>query len=245
MEQPAGPLRTRCDYYLPSTAQTVAWGYIDPKRVAQLTVPDGATVAINTITSGGLECMPCSEDDGEDWEHPIEMRRIFETVVQDRIGVHILTGPVHVSGAEPGDVLRIDILEVALRANWAWTISRPYGGALGLREPSHLRHTRLDAAAGVARPAWGGELDMQPFFGVMATAPPAAFGRQSSIPPRNEFGGNLDCRELVEGTTLYLPVHVVGAGFVCGDGHARQGGATFGAGQGSGVGVAVPGAWAV
>ncbi|EOD27517.1 hypothetical protein EMIHUDRAFT_457156 [Emiliania huxleyi CCMP1516] len=107
---------------------------------------------------------------------------------------------------------------------WAWTISRPYGGALEWRVPPHLRHTRLDARAGVARPPWGGELDLRPFFGVMATAPPVGFGRQqSSIPPRNEFGGNLDCKELVAGSTLYLPVHVAGAMFVVGDGHARQG----------------------
>ena len=220
------PLQTSCDYYLPCNAASVAWGYIDPNRPVQLIVADGATVAVDTITSGGPMCMPCETSDavaGPAWCSPPEMAQIHERVVPDRIGVHILTGPVHVRGARPGDVLQIDILEVALRANWAWTISRPYGGALELGAPPHLRHTRLDGERGVARPPWGGELDLRPFFGVLATAPPVAFGRQSSIPPRNEFGGNLDCKELVAGTTLYLPVHVEGAQFVCGDGHARQG----------------------
>ena len=171
-------------------------------------------------------CVPCDATDavdGPEWVTPPEMLDIHAQVVPDRIGVHILTGPVHVRGAQPGDALAVDILEVALLANWAWTIARPYGGALELTEGAHLRHTRLDGPKGVARPPWGGELDLRPFFGVLATSPPAEFGRQSSIPPRNEYGGNLDCKELVAGTTLYLPVHTDGAGFVCGDGHARQG----------------------
>ena len=224
---PAGhPLRTRCDYYLPANPASVAWGYIDPKRAVQLIVPDGATVAVDTVTSGGPMCVPCDATDavdGPEWVTPPEMLDIHAQVVPDRIGVHILTGPVHVRGAQPGDALAVDILEVALRANWAWTIARPYGGALELTEGAHLRHTRLDGPKGVARPPWGGELDLRPFFGVLATSPPAEFGRQSSIPPRNEYGGNLDCKELVAGTTLYLPVHTDGADFVCGDGHARQG----------------------
>ena len=151
-------------------------------------------------------------------------------------------------GAEPGDVLRVDILTVELRSNWAWTAARPYGGILGINWPApcHLRHTRLDrtmgggdggragggtggggsgggGGGGTAFPSWGGQLPCAPFFGVMGVAPPAAVGRVSSIPPKDEFGGNIDLKELVAGTTLWLPVNVAGALLFVGDGHARQG----------------------
>mmetsp|Transcript_5268 Transcript_5268/g.16970 ORF Transcript_5268/g.16970 Transcript_5268/m.16970 type:complete len:358 (-) Transcript_5268:376-1449(-) len=189
---PSHPLQSQCDFYLAARPESVAWGYIDPKRGAQLVVSDGATVAIDTVTSGGPACLPCDEDGGgsagggggSSWQTPSALHEIHLRVQQDRIGVHVLTGPVFVRGAAPGDVLRVDVLEVALLADWAWTMSRPYGGALEWRQPPHLRHTRLDAKAGVARPPWGGELDLRPFFGVMATAPPVGFGRQLSIARR-------------------------------------------------------------
>ena len=74
----------------------------------------------------------------------------------------------------------------------------------------------------VGRMSWGAEIPLKPFFGIMAVAPPKAWGPLSSQPPRKN-GGNIDNKELVAGTTLYLPIHVDGALFSCGDGHGAQG----------------------
>ena len=102
----------------------------------------------------------------------------------------------------------MDILAVELRSNWAWTAVRPYGGGLPAAQPAHLRHTVLDAdwtqpGAGWALPPWGGRLPLAPFFGVIGVAPLPELGRQSSIPPRDGHGGNVDLKELVAGTTLW------------------------------------------
>jgi acetamidase/formamidase len=136
---------------------------------------------------------------------------------------HILTGPVAVRGAMPGDVLQVDILEVALRQDWGFNYHGPLKGTLPDDFPDAY-HTiiPLDAARGTARLPWGLELPLSPFFGVMGVAPPQNWGRISTIEPR-AFGGNLDNKELVAGTTLYLPVFAKGALFSCGDGHGAQG----------------------
>ena len=180
-------------------------------------MPNGGIANLPT-----LGCLPCDEAP----HTPPELFEISKNVVQGE-GPHVLTGPVAVSGAQPGDVLVIDILQVVLRANWGWTFSKPFGGALGMAAPTHLRHTHLTPAkggrAGIGRPCWGGQVRLAPFFGILGTAPPRSLGRQGSIPPRNEYGGNLDCKELTAGTTVYLPVNVPGAMLFVGDGHARQG----------------------
>ena len=225
-------------YHLGCSPATVCWGYMDPAVPPRLSVPDGARVLVDCV-NGGPEVIPTEpprEGLGQpEWLIPSELAEIHEQVTERVNPGHILTGPVFVEGAEPGDVLRIDIEAVDLRTNWAWTASRPYGGAFADTEPAHLRHTLLapptsaaEPGAGWAFPAWGGRLDLQPFFGVIGVAPPPEIGRQSSIPPRNGHGGNLDCKELIAGTTLFLPVNVPGALLFVGDGHARQGdGANF------------------
>jgi acetamidase/formamidase len=226
------PLSTACDYHLPCTIETVAWGYLCAAREPQLTIESGATISVDTVSmplNGNLErglpttaegCLPCEP------HTPPEILDIHKNV-QKGEGPHVLTGPIAVRGAEAGDVLSISILEVALRSNWAWTFSKPFGGALGSAMPLHIRHTKLEPASGrqrgVGRPWWGGQLDLAPFFGILGTAPAAELGRQGSIPPRNEYGGNLDCKELTAGSTVYLPVNVPNALLYVGDGHAAQG----------------------
>jgi acetamidase/formamidase len=122
-----------------------------------------------------------------------------------------------------GDVLQVDILDVQLRQDWGYNFIRPLAGTLPLDfDEMHYNNIPLDRAAGVAVMPWGLKLKLAPFFGVMAVAPPPAWGRISSIEPR-AHGGNLDNKELVAGTTLYLPVHTEGALFSCGDGHGAQG----------------------
>ncbi|HIF76962.1 MAG TPA: amidase, partial [Sulfitobacter sp.] len=125
--------------------------------------------------------------------------------------------------AMPGDVLKVEILDVALRQDWGYNFIRPLAGTLP-QDFTETYHSNipLDAERGIARLPWGLELPLAPFFGVMAVAPPPEWGRIATIEPR-KHGGNLDNKELVAGSTLYLPVFNEGALFSCGDGHGAQG----------------------
>jgi acetamidase/formamidase len=135
-------------------------------------------------------------------------------------GGHILTGPVYVEGGEPGDALEVRILSIDL------AIPYGYNGCSGfLREnckPNGTKIIPLDRKTMTAQFAPGIVIPLKPFFGSMGVAPPASAGRVSSTPP-GIHAGNLDNRELVAGTTLFIPVHVAGALFEVGDGHAAQG----------------------
>jgi acetamidase/formamidase len=132
--------------------------------------------------------------------------------------LHALSGPVAVRSAQPGDVLVIDILELE-PADWGFTMMRPGTGFLN-GFGSWLRTYPIDRVRGVIEFAPGIDIPLAPFLGQMGVAP--ADGPRRTIPP-GTFGGNLDCREMVAGTRLRLPVFVPGALFSCGDGHAAQG----------------------
>jgi acetamidase/formamidase len=143
---------------------------------------------------------------------------------RDSPGFHALCGPLAITDAAPGDVLEVHIDEVQPDV-WGWTWAGPgygTGDGLGL-EQEVVVSWRIDAAAGTASDAdgLGITIPIHPFMGVMGNAP-AAPGPHSTIPPR-QVGGNLDCRELVAGSTLWLPIEVAGALFSVGDGHAAQG----------------------
>lgn len=131
-------------------------------------------------------------------------------------------GPVAVEGAEPGDVLRVDILELT-PAPYGWTAVFPGFGLLSDEFPGpHLNVWDLSTIAeGYAEFKKGIRVPTQPFLGVMGLAP-AQDGELSTIPPYN-WGGNIDCKHITTGSSLYLPVQVAGALFSCGDGHAAQG----------------------
>jgi acetamidase/formamidase len=139
---------------------------------------------------------------------------------------HCLTGPVAVTGAEPGATLSVHF--VSLRpADWGWTVSASRDNWLTRRlgveagPPSWLLW-EIDADGGQAYSDRGHTVPVAPFLGVVGM-PPAEPGEHSTIPPRPLGGGNIDCRELVAGSTLYLPVTVPGALLCLGDGHAAQG----------------------
>ena len=137
----------------------------------------------------------------------------------DRSRIHALTGPVAIHGAQPGDVLQVDVLQVAHRG-WAWTSVIEGLGFLDerFREPA-LFHWQLDGDRTTSlAPA---TVPLKPFCGVMGVAPPQP-GQHRTRPP-GAFGGNMDVRELSTGATLYLPVFAPGALFSCGDAHAAQG----------------------
>ncbi len=131
-----------------------------------------------------------------------------------------VTGPVEVAGAEPGDTLQVDLLEFA-PADWGWTASIPGFGLLADDFPDgHLKITRLEAGADRAEFWPGIRVPLAPFCGEVGVAPET--GPRSTIPP-DSFGGNMDTRHLIAGSTLFLPIFHAGARFSIGDGHATQG----------------------
>ena len=138
-------------------------------------------------------------------------------------GPHILTGPIAVRGAEPGDTLEVHIKAIELTVDWGWNLIRPLRGTLPEDYPDfRCRIIPIDRTAMTAKLPWGPSIPLSPFFGIMAVAPPARYGLCSSVEPR-EFGGNMDNKELLAGTSVYFPVLVPGANFSAGDGHAVQG----------------------
>lgn len=206
-------------HHLTASPATTHWGYFDATLAPRLTVRSGDTVKMDAV-SGGPAIIP-----GPDTGFHVlpEHRAIHAAESGTPFGPHILTGPVAIEGAEPGNVLEVRIDDVALRQDWGWNFHRPLAGTLPEHFPDlHLMHIGLDAARKIGRMPWGLEIPLAPFFGVMGVAPPPRWSRCISVVPR-AFGGNMDLKELVAGTTLYLPVFAPGAMFSCGDGHAAQG----------------------
>lgn len=202
---------------LKASPETVHWGHLDAALPPQLTVQSGDTVTITSV-SGAKGFTP-----GEDRLLPEHIR--VQNEVTPEIGPHILTGPVAVEGAEPGDLLEVRIKDITLPCDWGWMIVRPLLGTLPEDFPfDHKIIVDLDLENGTATAPFAPHptVPLSPFFGVMSVAPPPAYGRVSTVEPR-EYGGNIDLKELVAGTTLYLPVHAEGALFSVGDGHAVQG----------------------
>lgn len=203
-------------HQLDAGLKTCHWGFFDAALPPVLTIESGDTVTIRTLT-GGAEVQPKSG------YHVLPEIHEVHAKAERMVPGHILTGPVAVKGARPGHVLEVRIREIGLRTDWGYTLIKPLAGTLPEEFDAHsFVHIGLDAAKNRAHLPWGMELPLAPFFGVMGTAPPAHWGRQTSLVPR-AFGGNLDNKELVPGSTLYLPVFVEGGLFSCGDGHGAQG----------------------
>jgi len=204
---------------LDAAPDTVHWGYFDATLKPLLTVDSGDTVTFSTV-SGQPTQLP-KPDSG--LTVPPALTAIHQKVQPRLGGPHILTGPVAVRGAKPGQVLEVRIKSIELHYDWGYNTVRPLAGALpdDFKE-MRVMHIPLDKKRMVGTLPWGLELPLKPFFGIMAVAPPLAWGALPTQPPRKN-GGNLDNKELVAGTTLYLPVHHEGALFSCGDGHGVQG----------------------
>ncbi|HWH43082.1 MAG TPA: acetamidase/formamidase family protein [Usitatibacter sp.] len=203
-------------HHLHSSPETVHWGWFDAALPHVIEIESGERVTIDSL-SGGPANLP-----GDGFHVPPELLEVHAKS-QRRLPGHILTGPVGIRGARAGDVLEVRIIDVALRQDWGYTVVRPLAGAL----PHDVQAfeqviTHLDRNTNVGRLPWGLEIPLRPFFGVMGVAPPRNWGAISSIQPR-AHGGNIDNKELVPGSTLYLPVFNDGAGFSVGDGHAVQG----------------------
>jgi acetamidase/formamidase len=203
------------------TPQTVTWGYFDPKTPPALHVKSGETLDVETLVAAApwqLEAAGVKRDEIQPALLEIDRR------VTDRMEIpHVLTGPVYIDDAHPGDVLEVKILSIEPAIPYAVNFVMPGRGFLPDEFPTAIaKKVPLDLTRHVATFAPGVTVPIRPFFGVVGVAPPLLTGRISSGPPWIH-GGNLDNKELVAGTTLYLPVHVDGALFSIGDGHAAQG----------------------
>lgn len=202
-------------HVLDPSPDTVHWGYFDATIPARLTVDPGDTITVNTVSGGRVEVEDLSIMRPDHREIVEKLRPV--------LGPHILTGPIAVRGAEPGETLEVRIKSIDLLVDWGWNVIRPLKGTLPEDFPEFQRRLiPIDRKAMTAQLPWGPTIALRPFFGILATAPRPEYGTVSSIEPR-EFGGNMDNKELVPGTSLFLPVFVPGANFSAGDGHAVQG----------------------
>ena len=204
------------EHVLTATASTVA-DVFSPDRPPVLSVHPGDSVVVTSLDASGFVVPP-----GFPGDQPA-------TLIPGARG-HCLTGPIEVRGAEPAAVLAVRLRSVD-PGGWGWTVAgaraTPLNRRLGITgtKPSWLLwELQWDSAArsGVGTDQYGHRIALAPFLGVIGV-PPAEAGEHSTIPPRVAGGGNIDCRSLVAGSTLYLPVTVPGALLSLGDGHAAQG----------------------
>jgi acetamidase/formamidase len=207
-----------------ATPETIAYGWYDAAGTPALRIASGDIIDVDTLltnTPPGLRRAGVADDQIQD-----SLKTITDAFPAGNPkrgpGGHILTGPVFVEGAEPGDALEVDILSIDL------AIPYGYNGCQGYmpencptpRPPAKI--IQLDAKTMTATFAPGIVIPLHPFFGSMGVAPAPEAGRVSSNPP-GTHAGNLDNKSLVAGTTLFIPVHAPGALFEVGDGHAAQG----------------------
>jgi acetamidase/formamidase len=199
----------------------VHWGYYDARLKPVLKIASGDTVRVEAMLAGGLERLKLAGV--PDAEIPDSLKRIENSVTDRGPGVHPLTGPIYVEGAEPGDIVEVKILGFEFLHPYGVTGFRPGGGTLPDDFPyARFKMIRINAKAGTAQFSKGVTLKLAPFWGSIGVAPPILMRRLSSGPP-GAHAGNLDNKELIAGSSLYLPVHVPGALISLGDGHALQG----------------------
>ena len=217
----AQDLRSQAAHTLKSTPKTVAWGYYDAKTAPVLRIKSGDTVEIQTLLTNSPERLEKAGVPPDQVEQ--SLRDITDQVKDKGPGGHILTGPIFIEGAEIGDVLEVKIQAIKLAIPYAYNAFGPGRGFLPDDYPySKIKIIPLDEKRMVAKFAPGIEIPLHPFFGSMGDAPPESVGKWNSGPPWI-MAGNLDNKDLVAGTTLYIPVHAPGALFEVGDGHAGQG----------------------
>lgn len=199
--------------------ENLTFGFFDADRGPVASVASGEEVVFHCLPAATRSALP---PDGAG-VLPAHLAALDYHEPRQGATSHMISGPVFVEGAEPGDVLQVDILEAVPAQDWGYTAILPLLGALpdDFPEPE-LLHIPIDLNANVCRMPWGLDVPLDPFFGIMAVAPPKLWGRVGAAEPR-AFGGNMDNKELKPGTTLYLPVFQEGALFMAGDGHGCQG----------------------
>jgi acetamidase/formamidase len=208
------------EYQLKPSPETVVVGYYWSEAKPVLKIQSGDSVTIGTVSGSPTSLADAGVPKDQ---IPPAIEAIAKEVKDRGPGGHTLSGPVYVEGAEPGNVLEVRIQRIDMAVPWATNGFRPTSGFLREDFPySRSKMIRLDRERMTGIFSDGIEIGLRPFFGSMGVAPPAAAGRYNSAPPWIH-AGNLDNREFTAGTTLYIPVHVKGALFEVGDGHAGQG----------------------
>ena len=254
LPNPADSGAPEADHFVGSRPETVSWGWYPLDKTPVLSIQSGETVRIDTLSHAG------STQDEEPVTYLSAMGVAREEILQDTLDFwtsregraregrsgHVITGPIYIEGAEPGDTLELQILDIATRVPWGINNTSPTGGVFATSYPGvHPDDTLLDIPPDTRHLIRTGEVDgrqvalfapdinvpLAPFMGIMAVAPAnptlgqpgvTVAGVQSSRPP-GPFGGNLDVKDLNVGTTLYLPVFQTGALFYTGDPHGVQG----------------------
>ena len=207
----------KAKYFLDASPETVHWGYFDARLKPALRVPSGALVSIGAEPAAVPEIVEDMKPRSTE-----AFRRIVASHTRGASS-HLVTGPVLVEGAEPGDVLEVYFKSIRFRYDWGFNAIIPLKGGLAEEYPSlGFIFPAIDKGSRTA--SWNGigPLPLAPFFGDIGVAPPESLGRVPSGIP-GAWGGNIDCKELVEGTRLLLPVFNTGALLSLGDGHACQG----------------------
>ncbi|MHB2170017.1 acetamidase/formamidase family protein [Alsobacter sp. R-9] len=203
---------------LPFRPDTMVWGVFDAAIAPVLTIESGDTVSLSALPACTRPRLPADPS----FVVPPLLLEAMERL-KPGPSSHFVSGPIAVRGAEPGDVLQVDILAVSCWMDWGYMTIQPLKGTLPDDFPEAvLIHPRIDHGAGLIRMLPGVDVPLDPFFGVMGVAPPPAWGTQPTMVPQ-AFGGNLDNKELRVGTSLYLPVWAPGGLFSAGDGHGAQG----------------------
>ena len=206
---------------LPLRPANVHWGYYDSRVPPALRMASGDRVRVETMVAGGLQRLRLAGAREE--EIPESLKAVEAGVAERGPGVHPMTGTIFVEGAEPGDTLEIRILAIEFLHPFGVVAHTPGLGTIPNEFPyALLRLLRWPAGADRVAFKPGITLPLTPFFGSIGVAPPTIAGRISSRPP-GWHGGNLDNKDLIVGSTLYLPVHVPGALLSVGDGHGMQG----------------------
>ena len=220
------PVPYHVDLHVPSTPETVAWGHLPAGKAPAARVKPGQTVSIDTVSHQGInnnmhpneffaaggvaanEILPDAIEIYEKAFHPKDS------------GAHVLTGPLYIEGAEPGDLLEVRIVDFKFRVPYGVNNSTRGSGVLpDLHAGPYPRIIRLDLERRVALFAPGIEVPLVPFMGIMAVQPPSAL---ANTRPPGIYGGNMDFNRLTVGASLYLPVYQAGALFYTGDSHAVQ-----------------------
>ena len=212
------------DAHLRSTPGNVTWGLIPANAPPVLRIASGQTVRIDTVSQQGITAgIDPVEFFGAAGIDPGQVLDDVKQIYRNGAGGHVLTGPIYIDAARPGDMLEVRILYVEFRIDYGVNNSGPgMGAAPELLTEVARNIIRLDLERGVAKFSPRIELPLAPFMGIMAVAPPPAQAPANTRPP-GAFGGNIDLKMLTRGATLYLPVFNEGAQFFTGDGHGLQG----------------------
>ena len=217
------------DAILKSTPDTILWGYIAANLPPALTIKSGQIVEIEALSHQGLTTNKDPEKFFAGYgimgnEVLADAKSIYSEVKRPKgASVHILTGPIYVEGAEPGDTLEIRVHDIKFRVPYGVNNTGPGKGVLPkLLNDATAKLIRIDLERRVALFSDDIHIPLNPFMGIMAVSPPTSLGMVSSTPP-GAWGGNIDLKYTGIGSSLFLPVFNKGGQFFTGDGHAVQG----------------------